>query len=318
MLAHRFWGFGLAAVLALASLPVAAADKMLVVTALQSTYSIAHALAKDTAIDVQAGFPADIGMDQQSAWLSQRQRKDFIAAAKQATAVVTIRRVWDADPLFPATRGLNIRAVEIDASTPFAPELAGVALVQVGKNGVPVSNDRPGTVSPYIWLNPINAVRMTDIVAADLRRLSEADAATINRNQQDFRGALIAMKADFDARLAEIEDPSVIALSSDLAYLTTGLGVDVAAFFPKSDYDWTDADVKALVDKMTTTKVVAVIAPRKPKDSVAAAIAGAGGHLAVLDLMDPGSADADGKLAPDGLIQSMRGNLDRILAALKP
>src|SRR5207302_1522673 len=81
-------------------------------------------------------------------------------------------------------------------------------------------------------------------------RLSEADAATIDRNQQAFRSSLIAMKANFDAKLAEIEDPSVISLSSDLAYITTGLGVDVAAFFPKSEYDWTDADAKALVDKM--------------------------------------------------------------------
>ncbi len=318
MLAYRLRGRGLAIALILASLPAAAADKILVLTALQSTYSIASALAKDTAIEVQAGFPADIGMGQQSAWLSQRQRRDFIAAAKRADAVVTIRKVWSADPLFPAARALNIRVVEIDASTPFAPELAGVALVQVGKDGVPVSNDRPGTVSPYIWLNPINAIRMTDIVAADLRRLSEADAATIDRNQQAFRGSLIAMKANFDAKLAEIDDPSVLSLSSDLAYLTTGLGVDVPAFFPKSEYDWTDADAKALVDKMKASKVVAVIAPGKPKDAVAAAITAAGGHLAVLNLMDPGTADADGKLASDGLIKAMRSNLDQILAVLKP
>jgi len=318
MLAYRLWGRGLVIALILASLPAAAADKILVLTALQSTYSIASALAKDTAIEVQAGFPADIGMGQQSAWLSQRQRRDFITAAKRADAVVTIRKVWSADPLFPAARALNIRVVEIDASTPFAPELAGVALVQVGKDGVPVSNDRPGTVSPYIWLNPINAIRMTDIVAADLRRLSEADAATIDRNQQAFRSSLIAMKANFDAKLAEIEDPSVISLSSDLAYLTTGLGVDVAAFFPKSEYDWTDADEKALTDKMKASKVVAVIAPGKPKDSVAAAIAAAGGRLAVLNMMDPGAADADGKLDPGGLIKTMRSNLDKILAVLKP
>jgi ABC-type Zn uptake system ZnuABC Zn-binding protein ZnuA len=304
--------------LLLLALPTAAADKILVLTALQSTYSIASALAKDTAIEVQAGFPADIGMDQQSAWLSQRQRRDFIAAAKRADAVVTIRKVWSTDPLFPAARALNIRVVEIDASTPFAPELAGVALVQVGKDGVPVSNNQPGTVSPYIWLNPINAVRMTDIIAADLRRLSEADAATIDRNQQVFRAQLIAMKAGFDAKLAEIDDPSVISLSSDLAYLTTGLGVDVAAFFPKSDYDWTDADAKALIDKMKASKTVAVIAPGKPKESVAAAIAAAGGHLAILNMMDPAISTADGKLDPDGLIKTMRGNLDQILAVLKP
>src|SRR5260221_8742553 len=108
MLAYRLWGRGLAIALILASLPAAAADKILVLTALQSTYSIASALAKDTAIEGQAGFPADIGMGQQSSLLSQRQRRDVIAAAKRADAVVTIRKVWNAYPLFPAARAVNI------------------------------------------------------------------------------------------------------------------------------------------------------------------------------------------------------------------
>jgi hypothetical protein len=57
--------------------------------------------------------------------------------------------------------------------------------------------------------------------------------------------------------------------------------------------------------------------PGKPKDSVAAAIAAAGGHVAVLNMMDPGVADADRKLDPAGLIKTMRSNLDKILAVLK-
>jgi hypothetical protein len=38
----------------------------------------------------------------------------------------------------------------------------------------------------------------------------------------------------------------------------------------------------------------------------------------VLNMMDPGAADADGKLDPDGLIKTMRSNLDKLLAVLKP
>jgi ABC-type Zn uptake system ZnuABC Zn-binding protein ZnuA len=318
MLSFRLWGRGLAVVLILFSLRVEAADKVLVLTALQPTYSIARALAKDTAIEVRQAFPPDTGMDQQAAYLARRRRDDFIAAAKQADAVITISRVWQADPLFPAVRGWNIRVVEIDASTPFAPELAGVALLQWTKDGMPGSAEHPGALSPYIWLDPTNIVRMTDIVAADLRRLSEADAQTIDRNQQAFRGSILALKVAFESKLAELDDPSVILLSSDLAYLTNGTGVHVAALFPKSDFDWTDADVKALADKMTATGIRTVIAAGKPKDSVAAAIAAASSRLAVLDLMDPGIAGADGQLDPAGLVTALRGNLDQLLTALKP
>lgn len=56
----------------------------------------------------------------------------------------------------------------------------------------------------------------------------------------------------------------------------------------------------------------------KPKDAVAAAIAKAGGRLAVLDPIDPGLAGADGKTDPDGFLTALRANLDRLLAAMKP
>src|SRR5262249_1453150 len=157
-----------------------------VLASLQSTYSIAYALAKDTAIDVRPAYPADIGMEQQADWLAKRRRPDFIASAKSAAAGDNIRRVWGLYPRYPAGRAQNIRVIEIDASTPFSPEMAGVALLGQGKDAGGQIAKAP---SPYIWLNLTNAVRMTDIVGADLRRLSEADAKAIDRNQQRFRSS---------------------------------------------------------------------------------------------------------------------------------
>jgi len=312
MLGSTLLRCGLAALFALAAAPAPAADRVLVLTSLQPTYSIAHALAKGTAIDVQQAFPADIGMDQQSPYLARRRREDFIAAAQKAAAVVTIRKTWESDPLFPAVRRVNIRAIEIDASSPLSPELAGVALLPAGKDGA------NGAVSPYIWLNPTNAIRMTDIVAADLRRLSEADAKTIDANQVAFRQRILALKTEFEAKLAELDDPSVILLSPELGYLTGGLGVDVAATFTKPGFDWNDADAAALADKIAASGVRGVIAMAKPKDAVAAAIAKAGGRLAVLDPIDPGLAGADGKTDPDGFVMALRANFERLLTAMKP
>jgi hypothetical protein len=294
-----------------------AADKnVLIITGLQSTFSIARALAKDTSIEVQAAFPPDIGMEEQASYLSKKRRADFIAAAKRADAAITIRRIWNLDPLFAAVRVQNIRAIEIDASTPFSPEMAGVALLETGKLQGAAGEHRPGTVSPYIWLSLTNIVRMTDIIATDFRRLSEADAQTIDRNQQQFRASLLALRSQFDGKLADIDIPSVILLNANLAYLMTDLGVDIAASFAKSEYDWTDDDVKTLLDKMSKSGTRAVIAAHKPKDKIAAAITAAGGRIAALDLIDIGVADQDGRLDAGGLLKVTRGNLDTLLATL--
>jgi ABC-type Zn uptake system ZnuABC Zn-binding protein ZnuA len=294
----------------------AAESKVLIITGLQSTFSIARALAKGTSIEVQAAFPPDIGMEEQSSYLSKKRRADFIAAAKRADAAITIRRIWNLDPLFAAVRAQNIRTIEIDASTPFAPEMAGVALLETAKMQGAEGEHRPGTVSPYIWLSLTNIVRMTDIIAADFRRLSEADAQTIDRNQQQFRAPLLAMRSQFDGKLADIDNPSVILLNSNLGYLMTDLGVDIAASFAKSEYDWTDEDVKTLLDKMKKSGTSAVMAAHKPKDRIAAAITAAGGRVAVLDLIDIGVADQDGQLDAGGLLKVTRSNLDALLTAL--
>jgi ABC-type Zn uptake system ZnuABC Zn-binding protein ZnuA len=307
-------GLGLAAFPAAFARPARAADKIVVMASLQATYSIACALAKDTAIDVRAAFPADVDMEQQAAWLTKRRRTDFIASAKAADAVITIRRIWDLDPLYSSVRAQNIRVIEIDASTPFSPEMAGVALLSQGKGA---GGEVAKAPSPYIWLNLTNAVRMTDIISADLRRLSEADAKTIDRNQQSFRANILALRTEYEGKIGAIDDASVISLHSGLAYMLGDIGLDVAATMAKSDFDWTDADIQMLRGHLAKTGSRAVVAARQPKEPIVAAIATAGARLVVLDLIDPGVANADGALDPDGFLKVSRSNLKNLLAALQ-
>lgn len=306
-------GLGLAGVAAAVVGRAQAAAKIVVMTSLQATYSIACALAKGTAIEVHPAFPPDVSMDEQAGWLAKRRRADFIAAANTADAVITIRRIWDLDPLYPAVRAQNIRVVEIDASTPFSPEMAGVALLAAGQSEGGEISKAP---SPYIWLNLTNAVRMTDIIGADLRRLSEADAKQIDQNKQQFRSAILALRTEYEAKISSVDDPSVISLSSDIGYLLKDLGMDVAATLPKSDYDWSVADIELLRNTLAKTGARTVVAVRQPKDAIVSAITATGARLAVLDLMDPGIANADGALDPDGFLTTSRGNLKLLLTAL--
>ncbi len=313
LLSRRRALVGAVTVPTLIALPAMAADKRLIMTSLQATYSIAHALAKDTAIEVRPGFPADVGMEQQKAHLAKRRRADFIGSAQQADAVISIRRIWDTDPLYPAVRVQNIRAIEIDASTPFAPEMAGVALLETTKK---MGDEISRGVSPYIWLSLTNAIRMTDIVASDIRRLSPPDATTIDRNQQQFRGEILALQVRFETRLADIDASAAILLNQEFRYLVADIGVDVAASFAKSDFDRTEIDIATLRDEIGKTGARVVIAAQQPKASVVAAIAASGGRLAILNLMDPGVGTADGQLDPNGFLTATRANLDALLAAL--
>jgi len=306
-------GLGLAGMAAAMVGRAQAANKIVVMTSLQATYSIASALAKDTAFEVYPAFPPDVSMDEQAGWLSKRRRADFLATAKTADAVITIRRIWDLDPLYPAVRAQNIRVVEIDASTPFSPEMAGVALLGAGQGEGGEISKAP---SPYIWLNLTNAVRMTDIIGADLRRLSEADAKQIDMNKQQFRSAILTLRTEYEAKISSVDDPSVISLSSDIGYLLKDLGLDVAATLAKSDYDWSVADIELLRNKLAKTGARTVVAVRQPKDAIVAAINGAGARLAVLDLMDPGVANADGAMDPDGFFKASSGNLKSLVSAL--
>lgn len=295
--------------LAVAGPARAEAGGPVVVAGLQATFSILAALTQGASVRALPAFPADIGMSQQSAWLARRARPTFLAAARQADAVVSIRAAWDGDPLFPEVRRQTIRAIEIDASRSFAPELAGVAtLMSDGEGG--------RRALPEIWLSLTNAVRMTDIVAADLRRLAPDDAARIDANHAACRGRLLALRAAAEARLAALDDPAAILLSPKLAYLLGDLGIRIAASVAKPDFDWTEADRADFAARFAAAGTRLAVAAQPPSDAVAALIARLGGQVVALDPLDPGAALPDGQLDPQGYLAGQTRNLDAVLAGL--
>ena len=300
-----------APLLALAPRAARASERVVVLAGLQATFSIATALARNTAIEVLAAFPADTGMAEQADWLARRTRTDFMAAARRADAVIGIRAVWPADPLYPEVRRRNIHAIEIDASASFQPELAGVATL-----ATPAGDGARREASPFIWLSLTNAVRMTDIAAADLKRLNVPDAAQIERNQADFRGAILALRGEYEARLAAFDDPAAILLAPALRYLLSDMAVRIAAVFAKSDVDWTADDRTVFAAAFKRSGTQTVVAAQPPVAGIAAMITALGGKLAVLDTLDPGLAMPDGSRDPDGLLRGLRGNLAALSGAL--
>lgn len=287
----------------------AAGDRIPVLTSLQATFSIASALAQDTHLDVAPIVPPRDRMARQDAYLA-RSEQTFRPLAESAGAVITIRKVWPGDPLYSYARLWNIHVVEIDGTQPFAPRMAGVAVLSA-----------PGSdsTSPYVWLSPANGVKMAQIIAADFKRLSPADGPKIDANLLQFTRELFALKREFDDRFAHIDNLVVVAMTGEFVYLTDSMNVDVARYFQADEGEWTPADLTAFRDTLKNEQVRVVIHRWEPSAPIKAAIEAAGAKLVILDPLDPGRPRADGAaLDSKGYLGGLRDDLEKLAQGFAP
>ncbi|MBF0391836.1 MAG: zinc ABC transporter substrate-binding protein [Alphaproteobacteria bacterium] len=300
----------LIALVALAGLaaPAQAAERQTVLTGLQATYSLAADLAAGTAIDVAFAFPANMRMEQQATWLEQKPRPDFVAAAANASAAIVLSRAWEGDPLYVWSRGANIRIVPIDASMPYNPKVTGIGVLP---------RDNGKGALPWAWHSLSNAMRMADIVAADLKALSPADAALVERNQVALKTTLQTLKTDYEGRFLDAGLPGLWALTDRFAYLTQDFGLDVVGHTLADTYDWAPEDYARLAAEIKARDAKVVVDWRKPKPEMEAAVAATGAKLVVLETMDPPARLAEGAVDARGFLAAMRRNLDALDGAMR-
>jgi ABC-type Zn uptake system ZnuABC Zn-binding protein ZnuA len=299
--------------------PVARAQEAegpLVLTGTQATYSVTSALAKGTPIRVQ-NVPPD---GRQFGLLKDyiQRRTDTLAPTfEAATAVVSLTNALPGDPLYRFAREANIRIVDIEAGIPWSLDAPGVALADTPASNVSWGGDtdRPETaVAPYFWLSVSNAIRMGDIVAHDLEALFPDSAETIAANLEALKQMLLELRGEYQNRLIASGADVVFALTSDFVYLTNDMGLFVDGYFVKQDVRWTEADLAALTKHLRDNAIKVVIHKWQPSDAIQNAVRAAGAELVVLDAGDPGVV-VDRSLAPDGLQQILRKNLEAIVAA---
>jgi ABC-type Zn uptake system ZnuABC Zn-binding protein ZnuA len=304
---------------------VGPSDETVVLTALPVLYSMAKALTQGTTTVVrnlpEAGRPMS-SLESYFTLQADRLAAEFAAA----DAVVTIGKLWRDDPLYVAARGANIRIVEIDATKPWSTTLEGASIVLEPADDVPWAapgergaTDAARSPSIYYWLSLANGAQAADIVAADLMRLAPVDAPRIAENLAAFRARVLDLKRRYEAELALLADVTVFALTRDLVYLTTDLGVYVDGYFTKHDIHWTAADAEALTARLRERDIGVVLHRWEPAEPIAAAIAAAGAALVVLEVGDAGdpSMTADGTLAEDGYLRLLQADLEALTAALQ-
>jgi ABC-type Zn uptake system ZnuABC Zn-binding protein ZnuA len=311
-------GFLAAIAIACAALTMPARAET-VLTGTQATYSLASALATDTAIEV-VNVPAD-GRDLAllADYIARRMDRlapDFAAA----TAVVTLTNALPGDPLYRFAREANIRIVDIDAALPWSLSMPGVALTESPRSNVGWGSDADAPASamaPYFWLSIPNAIRMADIIAHDLTLLFPAAAGTIAVNLGELKRDLLALRTDYQDRLIETDDDTVFALTGDFVYLTNDMGLYVDGYFLKQDIRWTEADLAAFTEHLTDHGIRVVIHKWQPSEAIQAAATAAGAKIVVLQSGDPGIVEDDA-LARDGLQRILAADLEAIYAALNP
>ena len=302
------------------ALPARAEDDsgVLVLTSLPATYSIASALAQGTRIQVANVPEAGRPMNALDRYL-EKPGEDDTALLRRADAVVTIGKLWREDPLYTAARAYNIRVVNIDATEPYSRTMPGIALTRepggqapwqkAGTGGAAGAVAQADGASLHFWLGPSNGARSAEIVAHDLARLSPADAERIGRNLADYRGRLLQLKQSYEAKLAELENVTVFALSGDFAYLTTDLGLFVEGYFIRQDIEWTPADLEAFRKHLMARDIRVVIHEWEPSEAIRQAITAAGAKLVVL---------RSGETFKPGYLADMEANLEALYSTLKP
>jgi ABC-type Zn uptake system ZnuABC Zn-binding protein ZnuA len=286
----------------------------LVLTGTQATYSLTVALAAGTPIQVQ-NVPAD---GRQLGLLKDyiARRTDSLAPTfAAATAVVTLTNALPGDPLYRFAREANIRIVDIEAAVPWSIDAPGVALADAPSSNVAWGGDEAETVvAPYFWLSVSNSIRMGDIIARDLTALFPDSAAAIGANLEKLKRSLLALRGDYQDQLIATGADVVFALTGDFVYLTNDMGLFVDGYFIKQDVRWADTDLAMLTQHLRERGIKVVLHEWEPSEAIQAAVREGGAKLVVLDAGDPGVV-VDRALAPDGLQQILRKNLDAIVAA---
>jgi ABC-type Zn uptake system ZnuABC Zn-binding protein ZnuA len=295
-----------------------AADAMppLVLTGTQATYSLTVALAEGTPIRVQ-NVPADGRQLNLLKDYIERRMDTLAPTFSEATAVVTLTNALAGDPLYRFARDANIRIVDIEAAVPWSLDAPGVALAETPASNVAWGDDTDvaeSTVAPYFWLSVSNSIRMGDIIARDLEALFPDSAEAIGANLETLKQSLLELRGDYQGRLIESGADVVFALTSDFVYLTNDMGLFVDGYFVKQDVRWTDADLAALTKHLRDNAIKVVLHKWQPSEAIQNAVRAGGAELVVLDAGDPGIV-VERALAPDGLQQILRKNLEAIVAA---
>ena len=266
-----------------------------VLTSIQSVYSIAQNITKNTDIEVYSIFDSDISMDYGK---SAFDNKDLdLAVAKNAVAVIDVAKVWENDYLYEYVRRQNIRIIEIDASYSFSGD---------DYSALSLLNYKNGERNPYVWMSLQNTIKMADIIAADLTRLFPKNEKVIATNLKKFTEELKDLENNYLRETLNAKSLSVIALTGNLDYLFNELNI----FANHVEFSQMTSENIDKIMKENGSKII--VSDKWLKKEVISEIEKKGGKFIVLDTFNI-PRELNEKMDPDGYLKGMKENLDKSL-----
>lgn len=270
-----------------------------VLTSIQSVYSIAQNITKNTDIEVYSIFDSDISMDYGK---SVFDNKDLdLAVAKNAVAVIDVAKVWENDYLYEYVRRQNIKIIEIDASYSFSGD---------DYSALSLLNYKNGERNPYVWMSLQNTIKMADIIAADLTRLFPKNEKVIATNLKKFTEELKDLENNYLRETLNAKSLSVIALTENLDYLFNELNI----FANHVEFSQMTSENIDKIMKENGSKII--VSDKWLKKEVISEIEKKGGKFIVLDTFNI-PRELNEKMDPDGYLKGMKENLDKLAKALK-
>ncbi len=270
-----------------------------VLTSIQSVYSIAQNITKNTDIEVYSIFDSDVSMDYGK---SAFDNKDLdLTVAKNAVAVIDVAKVWENDYLYEYTRRQNIKIIEIDASYSFSGD---------DYSALSLLNYKNGERNPYVWMSLQNTIKMADIIAADLTRLFPKNEKVITTNLKKFTEELKDLENNYLRETLNAKSLSVTALTENLDYLFNELNI----FANHVEFSQMTSENIDEIMKESGSKII--VSDKWLKKEVISEIEKKGGKFIVLDTFNI-PRELNEKMDPDGYLKGMKENLDKLAKALK-
>lgn len=233
-----------------------------ILTSTPVTYAIATELMKETNITTEYLPPKRYGIERLPNWFATKGTNAVTKAGEQATVAITMRSVWHDDPTYLFARQGNIRLIEIDASQAITPRAQGVAALTLDS----------GSLSKYAWLNPTNLIRMSAIVADDLKRVWPDHQRVIDTNLQAMT---LNVRALINAQQDAIFDndiDSVILLSEALEDFASGNQLYVVDRQYAAELEWSDEQKQSLKDQFIKDETLWLMTARKPSQTLLALV----------------------------------------------
>ena len=270
-----------------------------VLTSIQSVYSIASYISRNTDIEIYSIFGSDVSMDYGKSAFDNKELD--MSVAKKAVAVIDVAKVWENDYLYEYARRQNIRIIEIDASYSFSGhDYLSLSLLTY-KNG-----ER----NPYVWMSPQNAVKMAQIIADDLSRLFPKNKETINNNLKKFTQEIKEIENKYLKETLNVNSLAVITLTENLDYLFNELNIF-------TNYIINDeVTAKNIPEIMKKNNSRVFVSDKWLKKEIISEIEKNGGKFIVLDTFNiPGEVDE--KMDSDAYLKGMKKNLEKLAETLK-